>query len=31
MLPRSGCAHASRALRVRQTTKFDEHAYKSHG
>ena len=30
MLPSSGCAHASRALRVRQTTRFDAQAYKSH-
>ena len=30
MLSRSDSVHASRALRVRQTTMFDAHAYTSH-
>ena len=30
MLPRSGCVHASRALRVLQISKFDAHAYDTH-
>ena len=30
MLPRSGCVHASRALRVLQISKFDAHAYDAH-
>ena len=30
MLPRSGCVHASRALRVLQISKFDVHTYNAH-
>jgi hypothetical protein len=30
ILPRSGCVHASHALRVLQLSKFDAHAYIAH-
>ena len=30
MLQRSGCVHASRALRVLQAGRFDAHAYDAH-
>ena len=30
MLPRSGCVHASRALRVLQIGRFDAHIYIAH-